>query len=51
MKSWKAVLMGALLIAPSAFARGDVSAKDETKRLENAGTVMDEVLDVPADIP
>jgi len=51
MKRWKAVLMGALLIAPSAFARGDVSAKDETKRLENAGTVMDEVLNVPDDIP
>jgi len=51
MKSWKAVLMGALLIAPTAFARGDANAKDETKRLENAGTVMDEVLNVPDDIP
>jgi len=51
MKRWKAVLMGALLIAPSAFARGDVNAKDETKRLENAGTVMDEILNVPDDIP
>jgi len=51
MKSWKAVLMGALLIAPTAFARGDVNAKDETKRLENAGTVMDEILNVPDDIP
>ena len=51
MKNWKAVLMGALLIAPSAFARGDVNAKDETKRLENAGTVMDEILNVPDDIP
>ena len=51
MKSWKAVLMGAVLIAPSAFARGDANAKDETKRLENAGTVMDEVLNVPDDIP
>ncbi|HWT88114.1 MAG TPA: lipid-binding SYLF domain-containing protein [Candidatus Angelobacter sp.] len=51
MKSWKAVLMGALLIAPSAFARGDANARDETKRLENAGTVMDEVLNVPDDIP
>ncbi len=51
MKNWKAVLMGALLIAPSAFARGDANAKDETKRLENAGTVMDEVLNVPDDIP
>src|SRR5262249_13084822 len=52
MKRWKAVLMGALLIAPVAFARGgDENAKDETKRLENAGTVMDEVLNVPDDIP
>jgi lipid-binding SYLF domain-containing protein len=51
MKRWKAVLMGALLIAPTAFARGDANAKDETKRLENAGTVMDEILNVPDDIP
>lgn len=51
MKRWKAVLMGAVLIAPSAFARGDENAKDETKRLENAGTVMDEILNVPDDIP
>jgi len=51
MKNWKAILMGALLIAPTAFARGDANAKDETKRLENAGTVMDEILNVPDDIP
>jgi len=51
MKNWKAILMGALLIAPTAFARGDENAKDETKRLENAGTVMDEILNVPDDIP
>jgi lipid-binding SYLF domain-containing protein len=52
MKSWKAILMGALLIAPAAFARGgDENAKDETKRLENAGIVMDEILNVPDDIP
>ncbi|HLK03870.1 MAG TPA: lipid-binding SYLF domain-containing protein [Candidatus Acidoferrum sp.] len=52
MKRWKAVLMGALLIAPAAFARGgDENAKDETKRLENAGIVMDEILNVPDDIP
>jgi len=51
MKRWKAVLMGAVLIAPSAFARGDGNAKDETKRLENAGIVMDEILNVPDDIP
>jgi lipid-binding SYLF domain-containing protein len=52
MKSWKAILMGTLLIAPSAFARGGAeNAKDETKRLENAGIVMDEILNIPDDIP
>ena len=52
MKRWKAVLMGAVLIAPIAFARSaDENAKDETKRLQNAGTVMDEILNVPDDIP
>jgi lipid-binding SYLF domain-containing protein len=51
MKNWKAILMGALLIAPTAFARGGEDTKDETKRLENAGTVMDEILNVPDDIP
>ena len=52
MKRWKAVLMGALLIAPIALARGgDENAKDETKRLANAGIVMEEILNVPDDIP
>ncbi len=51
MKRWKAVLMGALLIGPAAFARGGEDTKDETKRLENAGIVMDEILNVPDDIP
>jgi len=51
MKNWKAILMGALLIAPTAFARAGEDAKDETKRLENAGIVMDEILNVPDDIP
>src|SRR5215475_5549072 len=52
MKRWKAVLMGSLLVAPLAFARGnDENAKDETKRLENSGKVMEEILNVPDDIP
>jgi SH3 domain-containing YSC84-like protein 1 len=51
MKRWTAVLMGALLVAPLAFAKDDENAKDETKRLQNAGTVMDEILNVPDDIP
>jgi len=52
MNRWKAVMMGALLVAPCAFGRGgDENAKDETKRLENAGTVIEEILNVPDDIP
>ena len=52
MKRWKAVLMGALLVAPAAFAGGKAEdVKDENKRLENAGTVMNEILNVPDDIP
>ena len=48
MKRWKAVLMGALLVAPAAFAGGKAEdVKDENKRLENAGTVMNEILNVP----
>jgi lipid-binding SYLF domain-containing protein len=52
MNRWKPIMMGALLAVPCAFARGgDENAKDETKRLENAGTVMEEILNVPDDIP
>ncbi|HWZ99693.1 MAG TPA: lipid-binding SYLF domain-containing protein [Candidatus Dormibacteraeota bacterium] len=52
MKRWKAILMGTLLVAPAAFAAGAADdVKDENKRLENAGTVMEEILNVPDDIP
>src|SRR5499425_2571593 len=51
MQRWKAVLMGSLLVTPLAFAKSDENAKDEIKRLENAGTVMEEILNVPDDIP
>src|SRR5215813_4837180 len=52
MKRWKALILGALLIAPACLAAGaDENAKDETKRLENSGTVMEEILNVPDDIP
>ena len=52
MKRWTTLMLGALLIAPAGFATGaDENAKDETKRLENSGTVMDEILNVPDDIP
>jgi lipid-binding SYLF domain-containing protein len=44
---------GALMLAPFSFAgnsAGD-STKDENNRLQNSGTVMQEVLDIPDDIP
>jgi lipid-binding SYLF domain-containing protein len=47
-----AIAAGFLLMAPLAMAgRSDNEAKDEKSRLENAGTVMKEILDVPDDIP
>ncbi len=47
-----AIAAGFLLMAPLAMAgRSDNEAIDEKSRLENAGTVMKEILDVPDDIP
>ena len=46
------ILAGALVLAPLSFARSaDESAKDELNRLHNAGTVIQEILDIPDDIP
>jgi SH3 domain-containing YSC84-like protein 1 len=44
---------GALMMAPFSFAgnAADDNAKDEQHRLENAGTVIQEILDIPDDIP
>jgi lipid-binding SYLF domain-containing protein len=43
---------GALILAPISFARtADENAKDENNRLQNAGTVVQEILDIPDDIP
>ena len=52
MKGFTAVLTGVLMLAPFSFAKtaGD-NDKDETNRLQNAGTVMQEILDIPDDIP
>lgn len=54
MKITKYLAAGLLLIAPATFAApapaGDKD-KDEINRLENAGTVMEEILNVPDDIP
>jgi len=52
MKRLTSILASAVLMAPLAFAGpADEGAKDENHRLENAGTVVQEILDVPDDIP
>ncbi len=52
MKTTKYLAAGLLLVAPATFASptGDKD-RDEVKRLENAGVVVDEILNVPDDIP
>jgi SH3 domain-containing YSC84-like protein 1 len=46
------IFAGALVLAPFSFARPtDENAKDEKDRLQNAGTVIQEILDIPDDIP
>jgi lipid-binding SYLF domain-containing protein len=52
MRRWATVLAGTLVITPLLFAKAaDQDAKDEKDRLQNAGTVIKEVLDIPDDIP
>ena len=52
MKRWTVVLAGVLMLAPFSFAKpSDETAKDEKNRLQNAGTVIKEILDIPDDIP
>jgi SH3 domain-containing YSC84-like protein 1 len=50
MKSWTVLMAGMLAFATLAFAKPS-SEKDERERLVNAGKVMQEILDVPDDIP
>ena len=52
MKLSKYLAAALLLIAPATFAApaSDKDDKDEAKRLENAGTVIDEILNVPDNI-
>ena len=53
MKLSKYLAAALLLIAPATFAApaSDKDDKDEAKRLENSGTVIDEILNVPDNIP
>jgi lipid-binding SYLF domain-containing protein len=53
MNRFTALFAGALMLAPLSFAgnsAGD-NTKDENNRLQNAGTVIQEILDIPDDIP
>ncbi len=50
-KRWIIFLGGILAFAPASFANGPDNAKDERDRLQNATTVMHEILNVPDDIP
>ncbi len=53
MKRLATIFASALMLAPMSFAAkaGDEGAKDENNRLQNAGTVIQEILDIPDDIP
>ena len=46
------IFAGAFMLTPISFGRPtDENAKDENNRLQNAGTVIQEILDIPDDIP
>ena len=50
MKRWFALIAGVLLAAPFLPARAE-EGRAERERVQNAGRVMQEILDVPDDIP
>jgi lipid-binding SYLF domain-containing protein len=51
MKKWTLAMAATLIFATLSFARPASDTKDEMERLENAGKVMTEILDIPEDIP
>jgi SH3 domain-containing YSC84-like protein 1 len=51
MNRWKTGMIAALALAPFAFAGPKADDVKETDRIQNAGTVIKEILDVPDDIP
>jgi lipid-binding SYLF domain-containing protein len=50
-KWWIALVAGLLILAPFSSARNPSEAKAERDRLQNAGRVMQEILNLPDDIP
>jgi lipid-binding SYLF domain-containing protein len=52
MKRWITAFVGVITLAPLSFASpGADKDKEETNRLQNSGTVVQEILDIPDDIP
>src|SRR5579871_124750 len=51
MKRWMVALCSLSLLIPATFAKPRADTKDEADRLRNAGKVIQEILDVPDDIP
>jgi lipid-binding SYLF domain-containing protein len=51
MKKWTVLVAGMLTFATLSVAKPASDAKDERERLENSGKVIQEILDVPDDIP
>jgi SH3 domain-containing YSC84-like protein 1 len=51
MKHWTVVLAGVLAITPLLFSNDSDAAKEEKDRLQNAGIVLKEILDIPDNIP
>ena len=51
MKKWTLALSATLAFATLSFAKPASDTKDETERIDNAGKVVQEILDVPDDIP
>lgn len=51
MKRWKTAVIGMLSLAPLAAAGPRPDDTKEVDRMQNAGTVIQEILDIPDDIP
>jgi SH3 domain-containing YSC84-like protein 1 len=50
-KRWIVIMVGLVAFGPSMSAKNPTEAKTEQDRLQNAGKVMQEILNVPDDIP
>ena len=52
MNRWETAWIGLMALAPIAFAHPAADrVKEDTDRLQNAGTVIQEIHDIPDDIP